>query len=131
MGRRSHAQNLSHEPVMDVPDNGLLEGLPAITARHKLLTQSWAGDVEAMEKAIGRFTVDRRLTNECHVMFFEMHQDAHLHVNITHKHLTKAATGWAGPGNVPDGFVHNRTFGDTQQSQIVRHIRDMVFAERI
>ena len=47
MGRRSHAQNLSHEPVMDVPDNGLLEGLPAITARHKLLTQSWAGDVES------------------------------------------------------------------------------------
>src|SRR5688500_14854681 len=131
MDGRSHARNLSPEPVMDIPDNGLLEGLPAITARHRLLTQSWAGDVAAMEKAIGRFTVDRRLTNECQVVFFEMDRDAHLHVNITHKHLTKAATGWAGPGNVPDGFVHNRTFGDTPQSQIVRHIRDMVFAERI
>jgi hypothetical protein len=84
-----------------------------------------------MEIAIGRFTVDRPLTNECQVMFFEMDHDAHLHVNVTHKHLTKAATGWAGPGAVADGFVHNRRFGDTQQSQIVRHIRDMVFADQI
>jgi hypothetical protein len=31
---------------------------------------------------------------------------------------------------VPNGFVHNRTFGDMQLSQIIRHIRAMVFAER-
>jgi hypothetical protein len=29
------------------------------------------------------------------------------------------------------GFVHNRTFGDTPAHQIIRHIRDMVFAARI
>ena len=32
---------------------------------------------------------------------------------------------------MPDGFVHNRLFRDMPQNEMIRHIRDMVFAERI
>jgi hypothetical protein len=83
-----------------------------------------------METAIRRFKDDGSLTNECHVAFFEMAADAHLHVNVTHRHLTRTVTGWAGPGRLPDGFVHNRRFVDTQSGQIIRHVREMVFAPR-
>ena len=62
---------------------------------------------------------------------FEIVSDGHLHVNVTHKYPTRTARGWAGPASLPEGFVHNRTFGDTQPSQIIRHVRDMVFAARI
>jgi hypothetical protein len=103
----------------------------AIKTTHRFLTGSRAADVEVLEAAIGRFTADRPLTNACRVAFFEIASDDHLHVNVTHEHETTAVRGWAGPATVPDGFVHNRTFGDTPPSRIVRHIRDMVFAERI
>src|SRR5436190_21895501 len=102
-----------------------------LSAEHKLLTGAWTADVEALETAIGRFIADRPLTNDCRVVFFEIAGDGDLHVNVTHKHPTMAARGWAGRASVPGGFVHNRTFGDASSSRIVRHIRDMVFAAEI
>ena len=102
----------------------------AITTKHTLITRSWTADVEAMETAIGRFKADRRSTNDCQVVFFEIVRDGHLHVNVTHRHPTKEVSGWAGPASVADGFVHNRTFGDTPPGQMIRHIRDMVLAAR-
>ena len=108
-----------------------MERKSRVTTEHKLLTGSWTADVEALEAAIGRFAADRPLTNDCRVVFFEIVRDDHLHVNVTHRHRTLAVRGWAGPASVAEGFVHNRTFGDTPPSRIVRHIRDMVFAPRI
>jgi hypothetical protein len=102
----------------------------AITTKHKLLTESWTADVEALETAIRRFKADGPRANDCQVVFFEIVGDAHLHVNVMHKHPTMTVSGWAGPASLPDGFVHNRTFGDMQPSQMIRHIREMVFAVR-
>jgi hypothetical protein len=98
---------------------------------HKLLTRSWTSDVEALEASIGRFAERRPLTNACRVVFFEIAGDAHLHVNVTLRHQTTAARGWAGPAKMPEGFVHNRMFGATPSGQMLRHIREMVFAERM
>ena len=85
-----------------------------------------------MEAAVGRFRADRAATNDCHVVFFEMARDEHLHVNVTHKYPTKSVPGWAGPASLPQGFVHNRTFGEKQsRGQIVRHVREMIFAAPI
>jgi hypothetical protein len=103
----------------------------AISARHKLLSDSWAADVEDLEWAIGRFETDRHVANNCEVVFFEIAGDEHLHCNVTHRHATKTISGWAGPGHVPAGFVHNRRFGDTSQNDMIRRIRDMVFAARV
>ena len=104
-----------------------------ITTTHKLLTRSWTANVEDVETAVGRFRgADHTLGNDCGVVLFEMVRDGHLHVNVTHKYPTKSAPGWAGPASLTQGFVHNRTFSDAQQiGQIVRHIREMVFASRI
>jgi hypothetical protein len=103
-----------------------------ITTTHKLLTPSWAPDVAAVETAVGRFRVDRVPGNDCQVVLFEMVRDAHLHVNVTHKYATMSAPGWMGPGSLPQGFVHNRTFSEAQPTrQIVRHVRDMVCAAPI
>jgi hypothetical protein len=103
-----------------------------ITTTHKLLTPSWAPDVEAVETAVGRFKADRVPDNDCQVVLFEMVRDGHLHVNVTHKYPTKSAPGWMGPASLPQGFVHNRTFSERQPTgQIVRHVRDMVCAAPI
>jgi hypothetical protein len=100
-----------------------------ITTTHKLLTDSWTADVETVETAVGRFRADHARSNDCQVVLFEMERDRHLHVNVTHKHQTKSAPGWAGPGRLPRGFVHNRTFSEAQSSDhILRHVRDMIFA---
>src|SRR5688572_8213537 len=101
-----------------------------VTTTRKLLTDSWTADVEALETAVGRFTTDRSLTNDCQVVFFEI-GDGRLHVNVTHRYQTRAVRGWAGPASLREGFVHNRTFGDAPPGEMVRQIRDMVFAERI
>jgi hypothetical protein len=106
-------------------------GAMAISARHQLLSDSWTADVENLEWAIGRFKADPTVANNCDVVFFEIVGDGHLHCNVTHRHATKTVTGWAGPGHVPGGFIHNRRFGDTPHNDIVRHIRDMVFAARV
>jgi hypothetical protein len=103
----------------------------AITTTHKLSTGSWTAAVATLETALGHFNANGAMKNDCRVAFFETGQDGRLHVNITHRYPTKTAPGWAGPANLPEGFVHNRTFGDTQPSQIIRRVRDMVFASRI
>jgi hypothetical protein len=110
------------------PQNGRRRSAMAISARHQLLSDSWTADVEDLEGAIGRFKTDRHVTNNCEVVFFEIAGDGHLHVNVTHRHATKTLSGWAGPGHTAHGFVHNRRYGDTSQNQMIRHIRDMVFA---
>ena len=103
----------------------------SITTTRNLLTGSWTADVDAVERAIGRLTSPRRLANDCRVALFEVVGDGNLHVNVTHRHQTQAPSGWAGPAVMPQGFVHNRTFGEMPPSQIVRHIRAMVFSTRI
>jgi hypothetical protein len=103
-------------------------GAKAVRTTHKLLTSSWTADVGTVETAIGRFTARRRLANDCQIVFFEIAGDGQLHVNVTHQYSTMPVSGWAGPARLPGGFVHNRTFGDTPPSQIIRHIRDVVFA---
>lgn len=116
---------------MTSSQNGGAEGEMRISARHRLLSDSWTADVENLEWAIGRFKDNSNVANNCDVVFFEIAGDAHLHCNVTHRHATKTVTGWAGPGHVPDGFVHNRRFGDTPHNDIVRQIRAMVFAARV
>lgn len=101
-----------------------------IATTRNLLTASWKSDIQAFESAVARFTLDRPLPNDCRVAFFEIAGDGHLHVNVTHKYPTTAARGWAGPAHLPEGFVHNRRFGDVRPDQVTRHIRNMVFADR-
>ena len=101
----------------------------AITTAHKLLSDSWTEAVAIMETAVRRFRADHAPSNACQVVLFEMACDPQLHVNVTHEHLTKSVPGWAGPGALPQGFVHNRTFSESQATdRIVSHIRDMIFA---
>ena len=103
-----------------------------ISARHQPLSSARrTADVERLESAIARFKADPDVATHCTVAFFEMVGDELLHCNVTHRHATKSVPGWAGPGHVPDGFVHNRRFGNTPHNDVVRHIRDMVFAARI
>jgi hypothetical protein len=103
----------------------------AITTKHTLLTGDWTADVAVLETAIGRFKADGRSRNDCQVTFFEIVNDGHLHVNVTHRLATKEVRGWAGPANVAGGFLHNRTFDDTAPPRMLRQIRDMVLAARI
>jgi hypothetical protein len=109
-------------------ENGDREGTGVVTSRHALRTNSWTTDVETMENAIGRLTADRPLANDCQVVFFEIAGDDQLHVNVTHQRPAAAVDGWAGPARVPDGFVHNRRFGDISPNRMMRHIRDAIFA---
>ena len=103
----------------------------AISVRRQLLSDAWTADVEKLEWAIGCFKTDRSLANSCEVVFFEVGGDDHLHCNVTHQHATQTASGWAGPGRVAHGFVHNRRFGDMSQNDMIRHLRDMVCAARV
>ena len=102
-----------------------------VTTKQSVVTGSWSEHVDGLETAVGRFTAERLLTNPCQVAFFEIAGDERLHVNVTHRHQTVAVRGWSGPGRLAGGFVHNRTFGNTRPSQVIREIRDMVLAERI
>jgi hypothetical protein len=114
------------------PQNGRRAAAMGIPARHQLLSNSRrTADVKQLESAIGRFEVDPDVANSCEVAFFELVGDEHLHCNVTHRHATRSVDGWAGPGHVADGFVYNRRFGGTAPKQIIRHIRDMVFAARV
>lgn len=99
-----------------------------IRTTRNLLTDAWIADVMEVEDAIQRFKSDGTPANDCHVAFFEIASDPHLHVNVTHKYPTAEVSGWTGPADRPEGFVHNRRFDDTAPHHIVRHIRDMVFA---
>lgn len=102
-----------------------------ITVTHKLLSGIWSDTVETAEQAISRYEFSRTSLNRCHIALFEVPGDSRLHVNVTHRQQTKTISGWDGPGNVPDGFVHNRRFTSAQPSHVLRHIRSMVFAERV
>jgi len=99
-----------------------------VTTHHSLLSDAWTEDVRTLEMGISEFATPRGSANECQVALFEMPGDAYLHVNVTHRHEKKGAKGWAGPGNVPEGFVHNRTFESSATDGILRQIRQMVFA---
>jgi hypothetical protein len=132
-GMRSNPRvgNGSYNPPDDSSESGRHGSITAISARHTLLSDSWTAQVAALEAAIRDFKPDRHWPNTCEVVFFEVPGDEHLHVNVTHRYATKVVSGWAGPGSIPDGFVHSRTFGDTTQSEIIRHIRNIVFAPRV
>ena len=114
----------------DSPQNGSCAGTAAVSARHLPLSDAWKARVGALEAAINDLKPDGRWMNKCEVVFFEVPGDECLHVNVTHRHATKAMSGWAGPGRIPDGYVHSRTFGDMPKSEIMRHIRDVVYAAR-
>jgi hypothetical protein len=102
-----------------------------ISVRHRLLSTSWrTADVRQLERAIRRFQPGPNATNTCEVALFEIDGDEYLHCNVTHRHVTRSVAGWAGPGHVAGGFVHNRRFLDTRQKGVIRHIRDMVCAAR-
>jgi hypothetical protein len=118
----------SHSTPSVSSQSGLRRGATAVSARHILLSDSWTAQVAALEAAIGHFKPDVHSKNRCEVVFFEIPGDDHLHVNVTHRYATKVVSGWAGPGSIPDGFVHSRTFGDMPQKEMMRHIRDMVYA---
>lgn len=118
----------SRRTAADRLEQGSRGRMPVVTTEHSLLTSSWTADVETVETAIGRFTTDRSIANDCQVMLFEIAGDAQLHVNVIHERPRTAVRGWAGPGRLPAGCVYNRRFGDTPPNEIIRHIRDMVFA---
>jgi hypothetical protein len=83
-----------------------------------------------MEAAIGRFAAERPLAAGCQVILFEIPGDDQLHVNVIHqsRHPRVAVRGWSGPGELPDGCVYNRRFADAPAAEIIRQIRQMVFA---
>jgi hypothetical protein len=99
-----------------------------LSSTRRLLSASWAADVDAIETAMSRFEDGHPLAGDCQVAFFEIAADERLHVNVTHRHPTKEIRGWAGPASTPDGFVTNRTFSAVPTARIVRHLRDMIFA---
>ena len=96
----------------------------SIITKRRLLTNDWTTNVAAAEMAIARLDRD----SDCQVVFFEIAGDRHLHVNVIHENPTETENGWAGPGILPDGFVHNRMFKPAEARGIVRHIRNMVSA---
>jgi hypothetical protein len=120
------------DPRRPAPARGASHGAPSgISARHRLLDGSVrTACVHELERAIGRITSDPDLINACEVVLFEIEGDDYLHCNVTHRHPTRVAAGWAGPGRVEGGFVHNRRFRDIRQKDVIRSIRDMVCAAR-
>ena len=99
-----------------------------VNSHHTLLTDVWAASVQTLEKGIGEFAVPPE--HQYHVSLFEMASDAQLHVNVTHRHETKAVKGWSGPGVSANGFIRNRRFDLAPAAEILRSIREMVFSER-
>ena len=100
---------------------------PAITTNHALLTAAWTAEVKALEAALGRIT-DARVSSGCRVTFFEVEGDQHLHVNVTRRSAQGGINGWAGPGRTSGGSVYNRTFNRMPRYQVLRQIKDVVFA---
>jgi len=101
----------------------------AVSTEHSLLTTAWTADVRTLETAIGQFASEQPLASDCQVVMFEIEGDDQLHVNVVHQApRTAVVHGWSGPGQLPAGSVYNRRFSDTPPAQIIRHIRNMVFA---
>lgn len=118
-------------PTRPAPDRGR-EVAFGVSARHELLSgSSRAASVRWLESAIARLDADSSITNTCAVTLFEIEGDTCLHCNVTHRHLTRSVAGWVGPGHVAGGFVHNRRFRNTRPTDILQHIREMVFAPRV
>lgn len=92
-----------------------------------LITDAWEADVQTLEAGIREFGAPPA---PAHISIFEMAGDPCLHVNVTHTHETKSVKGWAGPGVLADGFVHNRTFESASTDRILDAIRRMVLAPR-
>ena len=99
---------------------------PAITADHALLTALWIAEVQALEGALGRIT-DARVSGDCRVTFFEVEGDQHLHVNVLRRSAGDVR-GWSGPGATSHGPVYNRTFSKMPRYQVLRQIKDVIFA---
>jgi hypothetical protein len=108
-----------------------MERTGRLSSKRRLLSASWAADVDAIEAVMWRFEDGHPLASDCEVAFFEIAADEKLHVNVTHGRQTKEVRGWAGPASTPDGFVTNRTFTAIPRTRIVRHVRDMVFAGQV
>lgn len=103
-----------------------------LTTTRKGLSAAWTADVTSIEASMRLFNGQHPLASDCDVVFFEIAGDETLHVNVTHRRVTKEIRGWAGPADTPKGFVHNRTFsGATSTPQLVRYVREMVFAGRV
>ena len=101
---------------------------PAITANHALLTGAWTGDVKALEEAIGRLKMEPGVVSDCRVTFFEVAGDQHLHVNVTRRSATAGVEGWAGPAATADGVLYNRMFSRIPRYQLLRQLKQMIFA---
>jgi hypothetical protein len=101
-----------------------------VTTSCRLLSPARLADVLTVESAVTRFALHRPPPS-CQVTFFEVAGDDSLHVNVTHRYETAGAKGWAGPAEMPQGYVHNRRFADMPPARVIRHIRDIVFAGRI
>lgn len=112
--------------------HGRREGEARISVRHQLRADSpRTTAVQQLEWAIRGFNFEPNGTIRCEVALFEIAGDDQLHCNVTHRDRTQSVHGWAGPGNVPNGFVHNRRFRDTPHKDVIGHIREMVFAARV
>jgi hypothetical protein len=101
---------------------------PGITANHTLLTGAWTMEVKSLEAALGRVKPEAGVNGQCRVTFFEVAGDGDLHVNVMHHSATEGVTGWAGPGATADGVVYNRTFSRMPRYQVLRQIKNMIFA---
>ena len=89
----------------------------------------WTTSVDAIGTALWRFTDGHSFAGDCALAFFELPADKALHVNVTRRHRSKRMDGWIGPGDTAGGFVYNRTFDRAPTTQILRHVREMAFAE--
>ena len=68
------------------------------------------------------------MSSGCRVTFFEVEGDQDLHVNVTRRSARGGVHGWAGPGTTSGGSVYNRTFSRMPRYQVLRQIKDVVFA---
>ena len=124
-----HLQNGSRRRVTALVDLGRPH-VPTVKTQVGLLTNSWTADVQTVAAAIAGFTTksNKPLADDCKVMLFELEGDTQLHVNVIHRCERVEVHGWSGPGRLADGCVYNRRFGETSTNEIIRHIREMVFA---
>jgi hypothetical protein len=91
------------------------------------VTTAWTADVKVLEAALRRCKADRPVTG-CRVAFSEVPGDAGLHVDVIHTRQTAHVNGWMPLDDAPDGLVHHRRFDREPRYQLLRQIRDMVFA---
>ena len=102
--------------------------MSTVRVENKIHTEDWQDDAGAIMADIRALTRRRTLPQGCRVVLFELAGDRDLHVNVIHPHSTATPAGWAGPGETPGGFVHNRRFDYAESDRIARHIQEMVYA---